>query len=620
MRHPWVALWAVGLLMTSTLGCKPPGPPSQPPLPKLSASPASTPTSSVPSLSPTVSVAFQNPLPQGNDLYGISGIDPEEWWAVGTMGTIVHHRQGAWEVQTGLSPHTLHAVWAVNPQTIWAVGESGVAFRFDGTAWKEIPTGTNKDLHAVWGIRADDVWVVGKRGTLLHYDGSHWKPFLETRMVDWCGIWGTASNQVWIVSRQGMVAHWDGHAWKEMSLQAELCAVGGTSEKDIWALGPKEAFFWNGQKWQKSPQTLHGRSVSASPDHLWVVHPEGDVYYHRTQGWRRWSQPGMEIHANAVWSSHKQVAWAVGDRGRIYRFGEEGWVRVPRFGRATKQTNNFLYSLWGTRSTNLWAAGENLLHFDGHRWQTQRMGIRWGGVVWRALWGTPDGRIWMVGNQGNIAYGKGEDWYPVNSGTEANLTALWGTNAGPLWAVGEQGTILRMEGSRFHPVPIEIRANLQSIWGSSPKDIWAVGDHGVVLHFEGTSWKSIFLEVPSNLRSVFGTSAQDVWIAGEGGTLLHFDGHSWKPSALPENHHRTALNALWGNNAHNMWAVGTQDLRQGALLFHFNGSRWHSVSLGVQPWLLAVFGLSNNDLWAAGAEGTIVQITPKKSTATERTP
>lgn len=596
--------------LASMVSCRSNRVPSQPPLPASSSPLNSTVDASPRSPAPAVTITFRHPLPQANDLYGISGLAEDEWWAVGAMGTIVHYRQGDWAVQTGLSPYALYAIQALTAKTLWAVGENGLALHFNGTSWKAIPTGTNKDLHAVWGTGPNDVWAVGKRGTLLHFDGNHWKPFLETLMVDWLGIWGTSSNHVWAVSKQGTVAHWDGLLWKEINVRAELCAIGGTSEKDIWAIGPNAAFSWNGQKWQKSPQTLSGCSLAASPDHLWLVHPKGDVYFHKNQGWRRWPQPELEVHANAVWSPNKQAAWAVGEHGIVYRFGEEGWNRVPRFGRSNKQTNNFLYGMWGTSPNNLWAIGENLLHFDGHRWQTQRLGIRWSGVVWRALWGTSEGRVWMVGNQGNIAWSKGEDWYPVPSVTDTNLTAIWGTDAGNIWVVGDQGTILHMEGTRFHLVASEAHAHLQSIWGSSAKDIWAVGDHGVVLHFDGTAWKIVPLDIPHNLRVVFGTSANDIWIAGEGGFLLHFDGNHWKRSELPQNSQRTALNAVWGSAPSNLWAVGTQDLRQGALLFHFNGVQWRPVPIGVQPWLLTLFGFSASTFWAAGAEGTIVQITP----------
>ena len=71
-----------------------------------------------------------------------------------------------WQVVESPTTETLHAVWGAAPNDAWAVGESGTILHWDGSAWKPalaaFPANKKKPhLYGVWGSGPDDMWIVG---------------------------------------------------------------------------------------------------------------------------------------------------------------------------------------------------------------------------------------------------------------------------------------------------------------------------------------------------------------------------------------------------------------------------------------------------------------------------
>jgi photosystem II stability/assembly factor-like uncharacterized protein len=63
----------------------------------------------------------------------------------------------------------LHAVWADAPDDAWAVGDVGTIVHFNGTMWTPVSSPTSLTLYAIWGSGPMDVWAVGEQGVILHY-------------------------------------------------------------------------------------------------------------------------------------------------------------------------------------------------------------------------------------------------------------------------------------------------------------------------------------------------------------------------------------------------------------------------------------------------------------------
>src|SRR5712675_302837 len=74
---------------------------------------------------------WQNPLPQGNDLFGLSFTDSNNGTAVGLNGTIIRTTDGGrhWMRQTSGTTDALLAVSFTDANAGTAVGENGVIVR-----------------------------------------------------------------------------------------------------------------------------------------------------------------------------------------------------------------------------------------------------------------------------------------------------------------------------------------------------------------------------------------------------------------------------------------------------------------------------------------------------------
>lgn len=64
---------------------------------------------------------------------------------------------------------------------------------------------------------------------------------------------------------------------------------------------------------------------------------------------------------------------------------------------------------------------------------------------------------------------------------------------------------------------------------------------------------------------------------------------------------RFALTSVWGSSKSDVWAVGS-----GGTIIHYDGSKWNSVSSGVQSTLYSVWSSGPNDVWAAGSSKVVL--------------
>jgi hypothetical protein len=102
----------------------------------------------------------------------------------------------AWHSNPALLPYPATRVWA-NEQDMVAVGTAGTVLRLKNGAWQLEDPGVLETLTAVWGESGDDLWVGTATGKLLHYDGSEWTKIGElggktcATRPPITGIWGS---------------------------------------------------------------------------------------------------------------------------------------------------------------------------------------------------------------------------------------------------------------------------------------------------------------------------------------------------------------------------------------------------------------------------------------------
>jgi hypothetical protein len=214
-----------------------------------------------------------------------------------------------------------------------------------------------------------------------------------------------------------------------------------------------------------------------------------------------------------------------------------------------------------------------------------------------------------------------------------NFYSVWGTSGTNVFAVGESNTgfsraiIARYDGVRWSDMDLPVRDDriLRDVFGTSPQDVYAVGYfdvsvslrrgassvapsrllvEGVVLHYDGTRWSEIQSAGGSvALNGVWASASTDVFAVGSSNDhaiIYHFDGTSWATMTVPPT---GPLLDVWGTSSTDVYAVGA------GTILHYDGQSWIEVRADVER-LAGVWASSASDVFAVGSGGTILRGTP----------
>lgn len=151
-----------------------------------------------------------------SQLAAIHGTSPNDVWAVGFAGSMVHLTNAESDSPNVIRISTrtwqaLHGVWAASETEAWAVGEAGVIRHYTGDPFAEdfiSDVSQSFNLNAISGTSSSDIWAVGDAGVVLHYDGKSWSRVsvagLGSRRPDLTSVWTPGPGHVWI-GGQGVV-------------------------------------------------------------------------------------------------------------------------------------------------------------------------------------------------------------------------------------------------------------------------------------------------------------------------------------------------------------------------------------------------------------------------------
>jgi hypothetical protein len=359
------------------------------------------------------------PAMKGN-LYGVHGNGPDNIYAVGQAGQVVHYDGVAWSVVSSVPASVaildLKTVWVDAAGTATITGKDGLILQGDATSgfthFGNLVIGGSLD--GAWGVDGQRV-LVGENSQIWRHNGSWSEDLAVPTTQHLRDVWGAAADDLWAVGLTGVLNHWDGTAWTKIDgpTGSGLEAVWGRASDDIYSAGANGTILhWNGEEWS-------------------VIASQTDKNLRDVFGF-----PGGDV-------------WAVGSLGTIMRRGELAWASVvidPKVydDGSEEYYITHLHGVWGAAPDDVWAVGEggDLFHWDGVSWIYFEDATF--GISLRDIYGLAADDIWAVGSEGHMIHWDGEAWSPWDTGSVATLYGITGDGAGNVYVVGDIGTVLQL--------------------------------------------------------------------------------------------------------------------------------------------------------------------------------
>ena len=63
----------------------------------------------------------------------------------------------------------LYGVWGTGPNDVFAVGDSGTVLHYNGIAWNTMTSSVTTVLYGIWGSSFDNVFAIGASGKIIQY-------------------------------------------------------------------------------------------------------------------------------------------------------------------------------------------------------------------------------------------------------------------------------------------------------------------------------------------------------------------------------------------------------------------------------------------------------------------
>jgi photosystem II stability/assembly factor-like uncharacterized protein len=185
----------------------------------------------------------------GSDLTAVSATGIYRW-----NGT-------AWDFESTAFNRSIRAVYVGPDGSAWAVGDQGTIIRREGTTWTQLPAPSGVDLKDVHGA-GSEVLIVGNRGTFLRWVDGAFKAYDAGTNVNFAGVWVASTGKAFLVGNTGTALLWDPEApgvdddtddtdvpepgafqVLPTGSDANLYAVRGTGEDNVWVVGNRGAVF-----------------------------------------------------------------------------------------------------------------------------------------------------------------------------------------------------------------------------------------------------------------------------------------------------------------------------------------------------------------------------------------
>lgn len=579
---------------------------------------------------------WQNPLPQGNTLYGVDAPSGSHVWAVGGPGVVLHSSDdGAqWESQDPGTQVVLRAVDFVDTQTGWVVGDTNTVRRTTdgGSTWTaQTASGTFQGV----SMGTDQTgWIVGNAGRIVKTSngGDVWSTVSPSPVTSTLyGASAVDETHAWAVGAAGtVVATADGSTWATQTVPTTqtLNAVSFVDTQTGYAVGNRNVAASEGTvlKTTDGGATWSALSVTYQ-DALGVTVPLNttmhSVSFRDAQtGWIA-GEAGLVLYTDdggATWTSQKSGSLAiqyvcaadasrghlVGSNGVMLRTHNDGLNWLGQQQGTTARING---SDWTGPSSKVvvGAAGVVMKTVDsGGSWASSTLGPN---DLYQVDF-ADSSTGWLVGTAGFVAKSTdgGDTWLPQTSGTTQHLYSVSTVGTDTAWACGVGGTILKTTngGASWVPQTSGTTQNLNDIFFLDANRGWAVGAAGTVRATTdgGATWVAQTSGITSAINSVHFVNATTGWFAGTTGRIRKTTngGATWVAQTTGTT---TALYSVEMATASQGWAVGGASTGSIVLRTTDGGATWNQQDAGYRGTLRHVTVASTSQAGVVGDAGAI---------------
>ncbi|GCE11239.1 YCF48-related protein [Tengunoibacter tsumagoiensis] len=222
------------------------------------------------------------PLP----LFALSFSSPQDGWAVGCHGTLMHYSNQKWQSIQSPTTATLYSVAMLPDGSGWAAGTDGVLLHYDGQNWQQVASGTTKVLHSIAMWSDDEGWAVGEEGMILHYQSGSWQEVVNSSSATLNAVTLSSANEGWAVGEQGTILHYRDGSWQLVkseitfhSSYVNLLTIAMPDIRQGWIIGEEQTLLtYQNEVWtdfaSKLPWISLARFYSmslSSGDEGWAV-------------------------------------------------------------------------------------------------------------------------------------------------------------------------------------------------------------------------------------------------------------------------------------------------------------------------------------------------------------
>jgi len=238
-----------------------------------------------------------------------------------------------------------------------------------------------------------------------------------------------------------------------------------------------------------------------------------------------------------------------------------------------------------------------------------------------SVWGSSATAVWAVGAQGVAVFYNGTQWVVKSPPSLATLYSVHGTAANNVFAAGNSGKIYKWDGTAWSVAATLPCGVLQAgVFVDGPDTLWVGGSTGSYFTSLYRVESGIVTLVGSAYESfdngggaaVWANSPTDVWVDIQDGYPAHYDG------TMVTNNTSATINgdAIWASSATNVLIGGRTFIQQ------WNGSSFTSIATGLTANLGGLSGTSATWVFGAVADGSVItfdgsSITNQKTPAAE---